>query len=52
VVETDAADAAPRVLRALLDAGVTQVATVQPDLEDVYLHVIGDRGMRVEGSIR
>jgi ABC-2 type transport system ATP-binding protein len=51
-VETDAEDAAPRVLRALLDAGVNQVATVQPDLEDVYLHVIGDRGMRVAGGPR
>lgn len=46
-IETDAEDAAPQVLRALLDAGVTQAATVQPDLEEVYLHVIGDRGMRV-----
>ncbi len=46
-VDTDAEDAAPRVLRLLLDAGVTHVATVQPDLEEVYLHVIGERGMRV-----
>ena len=46
-IEADAEDAAPRVLRALLDAGVTHVATVQPDLEEVYLHVIGERGMRV-----
>ena len=46
-IETDAEDAAPRVLRTLLDAGVTQAAIVQPDLEEVYLHVIGDRGMRV-----
>jgi ABC-2 type transport system ATP-binding protein len=46
-IETAAADAAPAVLRRLLDAGVTSVATAQPDLEEVYLHVIGDRGMRV-----
>jgi ABC-2 type transport system ATP-binding protein len=46
-VETAAADAAPLVLRRLLDAGVTSVATSQPDLEEVYLHVIGERGMRV-----
>ncbi|MGH3680464.1 MAG: ABC transporter ATP-binding protein [Natronosporangium sp.] len=46
-IETTAEAAAPLVLRALLDAGVTSVATVSPDLEEVYLHVIGDRGMRV-----
>jgi ABC-2 type transport system ATP-binding protein len=46
-IETAAADAAPAVLRRLLDAGVTSVATAQPDLEEFYLHVIGDRGMRV-----
>lgn len=50
VVETDAEDAAPHVLRALLDAGVNQVATVRPDLQEVYLHVIGDRGMQVTGG--
>jgi ABC-2 type transport system ATP-binding protein len=46
-IETAAADAAPLVLRWLLDAGVTSVATAQPDLEEVYLQVIGARGMRV-----
>jgi ABC-2 type transport system ATP-binding protein len=46
-IETAAADAAPLVLRWLLDAGVTSVATSQPDLEEVYLQVIGARGMRV-----
>jgi ABC-2 type transport system ATP-binding protein len=46
-IETAAADAAPQVLRRLLDAGITSVATAQPDLEEFYLHVIGDRGMRV-----
>lgn len=46
-IETAVEDAVPRVLRALLDAGVTNVATEQPSLEDVYLHVIGERGMGV-----
>ncbi|HEX6232455.1 MAG TPA: ABC transporter ATP-binding protein [Jiangellaceae bacterium] len=46
-VETDAADAAPRVIRHLLDAGITSVATSTPDLEEVYLHIIGERGLRV-----
>lgn len=46
-IETEAEAAAPQVVRALLDAGVTQVATEQPDLEEVYLHVIGARGMQV-----
>ncbi|GIJ43603.1 ABC transporter [Virgisporangium aliadipatigenens] len=46
-VETGAEDAAPAVLRLLVDAGVGDVSTALPSLADVYLHVIGDRGMRV-----
>jgi ABC-2 type transport system ATP-binding protein len=46
-IETAAPEAAPLVLRRLLDAGVTSLTTSQPDLEEVYLHVIGERGMRV-----
>ena len=46
-VETEAADAAPQVIRHLLDAGVNNVATSTPDLEEVYLHIIGERGLRV-----
>jgi ABC-2 type transport system ATP-binding protein len=45
--ETTAPDAGAKVLRWLLDAGVTSVGTTQPDLREVYLHVIGDRGMHV-----
>ena len=33
------------VIRLLLDAGVVSVSTTPPSLEEVYLHVIGDRGM-------
>ena len=46
-VETDAADATPLVIRHLLDAGINSVATSTPDLEEVYLHIIGERGLRV-----
>ena len=46
-IETDAADAAPQVIRHLLDAGITSVSTSTPDLEEVYLHIIGERGLRV-----
>jgi ABC-2 type transport system ATP-binding protein len=46
-VETDAADAAPQVIRHLLDSGINSVATSIPDLEEVYLHIIGERGLRV-----
>ncbi|HSJ59866.1 MAG TPA: ABC transporter ATP-binding protein [Jiangellaceae bacterium] len=46
-VETGAADAAPQVIRHLLDSGINSVATSTPDLEEVYLHIIGERGLRV-----
>jgi ABC-2 type transport system ATP-binding protein len=36
-----------RVLSCLIDGGVTRVRTVRPSLEEVYLHLIGDRGMSV-----
>lgn len=48
VVDTAADGAAPAVLRLLLDLGITDVATTRPDLAEVYLRVIGDRGMRLE----
>jgi ABC-2 type transport system ATP-binding protein len=46
-VHTAAEGAVSAVLRTLVDAGVTEVATSRPSLEEVYLHVIGGRGMRV-----
>jgi ABC-2 type transport system ATP-binding protein len=46
-VEITAADDAPAVIRRLLDAGLSKVSTSQPDLEEVYLQVLGGRGMRV-----
>lgn len=48
LVDTAADGAAPAVLRLLLDLGVTEVATTRPDLAEVYLRVIGDRGMRID----
>jgi ABC-2 type transport system ATP-binding protein len=47
VVETDAEGATGTVLRFLLDHGVTSVSTGRPSLEDVYLSVIGNRGLTV-----
>jgi ABC-2 type transport system ATP-binding protein len=35
------------VLRHLLDAGVTGVRTGRPGLDEVYLHLVGDRGLEV-----
>jgi ABC-2 type transport system ATP-binding protein len=35
------------VLRHLLDAGITAVRTGRPSLDEVYLHLIGDRGLEV-----
>lgn len=40
-------DATRAVLRLLVDAGVTSVTTGRPGLEEVYLHLVGDRGMAV-----
>lgn len=47
-VETTQDGAAAVVLRRLVDAGVSSVRTSMPSLEEVYLHVIGDRAMGVE----
>jgi len=35
------------VLKLLVDAGVTSVKTSLPTLEEVYVHLIGDRGLTV-----
>ncbi|GAA1465052.1 ABC transporter ATP-binding protein [Nocardiopsis exhalans] len=47
IVETSAEGTGGQVLRHLIDAGVTEVSTGRPTLEDVYLHVIGDRGLKL-----
>jgi ABC-2 type transport system ATP-binding protein len=46
-VDTTSAEGTREVLTCLVGAGVTSVRTVRPSLEEVYLHVIGDRGMLV-----
>ncbi len=46
-IETTEAGTAAAVLQRLVAGGVTSVATSLPSLEEVYLHVIGDRGMTV-----
>ncbi|PRY41795.1 ABC transporter ATP-binding protein [Umezawaea tangerina] len=47
VVHTTTPAATSEVLALLVSAGVTALRTVRPSLEEVYLHVIGDRGMLV-----
>ncbi|MET8099620.1 ABC transporter ATP-binding protein [Streptomyces sp. NPDC005236] len=46
-VEISAADTTGEVLRRLVAAGVTSLATVRPGLAEVYRHLVKDRGMRV-----
>ena len=35
------------VLKLLVDSGVTSVKTSLPSLEEVYVHLIGDRGLQL-----
>ncbi len=46
-VHTGEAAAVNEVLRILVTSGVTELSTNRPSLEEVYLHVFGDRGMSV-----
>jgi hypothetical protein len=46
-VEIAEPGAAGRVLGELVAAGVTNLQTSRPSLEEVYIHLIGDRGLRV-----
>lgn len=46
-VHTDQAETARQVLQILVAAGVTSLGTSKPSLEEVYLHVFGNRGMSV-----
>jgi ABC-2 type transport system ATP-binding protein len=36
-----------QVLKLLVDSGVTSVRTSMPGLEEVYVHLIGDRGLQI-----
>ncbi len=42
-VELDSDAVAQRVLKLLVDSGVTSITTSRPSLEEVYIRVIGDR---------
>jgi ABC-2 type transport system ATP-binding protein len=46
-IETVAEGAATQVLRLLIAAGITGIATSLPSLEEVYVHLLGQRGVRV-----
>jgi ABC-2 type transport system ATP-binding protein len=47
-VETQGRDAVADVLGAVIAEGFTQVSVTAPSLDEVYVHVIGDRGMDVK----
>ena len=42
-VELEGDEAKQRVLKVLVDQGVTTISTSRPSLEEVYVQVIGDR---------
>jgi ABC-2 type transport system ATP-binding protein len=44
-IETDADSATGEVMKRLVEAGVTSVRTSLPSLEEVYVHLVGDRGL-------
>jgi ABC-2 type transport system ATP-binding protein len=46
-VQPDADGVAHAVLGIVVGAGITSVRTGSPSLEDVYLHVMGGRGMEL-----
>jgi ABC-2 type transport system ATP-binding protein len=46
-ISIDDEGAVPAVLKLLVDAGVTALKVSQPSLEEVYIGLIGDRGLEV-----
>jgi ABC-2 type transport system ATP-binding protein len=46
-IHVDSEDAMRPVLRLLVDNGITTVRTSLPSLEEVYLGLIGKRGLEV-----
>jgi ABC-2 type transport system ATP-binding protein len=46
-ISAEAAGAVAAVLRLIVDAGITALRVGSPSLQDVYLELFGDRGMRV-----
>ena len=46
-VHLDEESAIPAALSLLVASGVTSIRTSRPSLEEVYVHIIGDRGLKV-----
>jgi ABC-2 type transport system ATP-binding protein len=46
-VELADESAASAVLTYLVHAGVTSIRTSRPSLEEVYVHLVGDRGLEI-----
>jgi ABC-2 type transport system ATP-binding protein len=46
-IEVDEEGATSQVLRRLVDSGVTDVRTSLPSLEEVYVQLIGERGLEL-----
>jgi ABC-2 type transport system ATP-binding protein len=46
-IHTTSPSAASAILRALVDGGITALRTSSPSLEETYLSVIGNRGLRL-----
>jgi ABC-2 type transport system ATP-binding protein len=46
-IHTNSDEAIPSILKLLVDSGINSIRTSTPSLEEVYLHVIGDRGLTV-----
>jgi ABC-2 type transport system ATP-binding protein len=46
-IEVDEEGVTAQVLKLLVDAGVTSVRTSLPSLEEVYVQLIGERGLEI-----
>lgn len=46
-IEVQGADQASQVLQHLVAHGVTSIQTSRPSLEEVYVHIVGERGLTV-----
>ena len=46
-ISVDSRDATGDVLQRLVTAGVQSIRTSAPSLEEVYVHVFGERGLRI-----
>jgi len=46
-ISVDSREATGDVLQRLVTAGVQSIRTSAPSLEEVYVHVFGDRGLRI-----